>query len=51
MFFFLGVTPTDKDPSQVASNHSPEFYVDESALKVGVQTMTQVALTALGATQ
>ena len=51
MFFFLGGTPTDKDPSQVASNHSPEFYVDESALKVGVQTMTQVALTALGATQ
>ncbi|GGP93684.1 amidohydrolase [Shewanella ulleungensis] len=51
MFFFLGVTPTDKDPSQVASNHSPAFYVDESALKVGVQTMTQVALTALGAAQ
>lgn len=51
MFFFLGVTPTDKDISQVASNHSPAFYVDESALKVGVQTMTQVALTALGAAQ
>lgn len=51
MFFFLGVTPTDKDVSQVASNHSPAFYVDESALKVGVQTMTQVALTALGAAQ
>ncbi|GGB44962.1 amidohydrolase [Shewanella inventionis] len=51
MFFFLGVTPTDKVPSQVASNHSPAFYVDESALKVGVQTMTQVALTALGTAQ
>ncbi|QDE29734.1 MULTISPECIES: amidohydrolase [Shewanella] len=51
MFFFLGVTPADQDPSQVASNHSPAFYVDESALKVGVQTMTQVALTALSAAQ
>ncbi|MBB1317722.1 amidohydrolase [Shewanella sp. SR43-4] len=51
MFFFLGVTPADQDISQVASNHSPAFYVDESALRVGVQTMTQVALTALSATQ
>ncbi len=51
LFYFLGVTPAGKDPATVASNHSPSFYVDESALKVGVQTMTQVALTALGATQ
>ncbi|AZG75007.1 amidohydrolase [Shewanella livingstonensis] len=51
MFFFLGVTPADQDMSQVASNHSPAFYVDESALKVGVQTMTQIALTALSAAQ
>lgn len=51
LFFFLGVTPHDQDLSQVASNHSPAFYVDESALKVGVQTMTQIALTALGAAE
>ena len=38
MFFFLGVTPADQDINNVASNHSPAFYVDESALKVGVQT-------------
>lgn len=49
MFFFLGVTPADQELSQVASNHSPAFYVDEKALKVGVHTMTQIALTALGA--
>ncbi|WP_299571414.1 amidohydrolase [uncultured Shewanella sp.] len=51
LFYFLGVTPEGKDPATVASNHSPSFYVDESALKVGVQTMTQIALTALGATK
>ncbi|MBB1426136.1 amidohydrolase [Shewanella sp. SG44-2] len=51
MFFFLGVTPADQDINNVASNHSPAFYVDESALKVGVQTMTQIALTALSAAQ
>ncbi len=49
LFYFLGVTPAGKDPATVASNHSPAFYVDESALKVGVQTMTQLALTALSA--
>ncbi|MBB1268540.1 amidohydrolase [Shewanella sp. SR44-3] len=48
MFFFLGVTPRDQDYKTAASNHSPSFFVDESALKVGVQTMTQVALSALG---
>ncbi|PKH34394.1 amidohydrolase [Shewanella sp. ALD9] len=51
MFFFLGVTPADQDINNVASNHSPAFYVDESAFKVGVQTMTQIALTALSAAQ
>lgn len=49
MFFFLGVTPKGTDPETAASNHSPAFYVDESALKVGVEAMTKVALTALNA--
>ncbi|WP_301541974.1 hypothetical protein [Shewanella sp. KJ2020] len=30
-------------------SHSLLFYVDESALKVGVEAMTKVALTALNA--
>ena len=51
LFYFLGVTPEGKDPATVASNHSPAFYVDEKALKVGVETMTQLALTALGAVE
>ncbi|MCH1930007.1 amidohydrolase [Shewanella sp. A25] len=49
MFFFLGVTPKGTDATTAASNHSPAFYVDESALKVGVEAMTKVALTALQA--
>jgi amidohydrolase len=48
MFFFLGVTPKGQDFKTAPSNHSPAFFVDESALKVGVHTMTQVALSALG---
>ena len=49
MFMFLGVTPENQDLSNVPSNHSPQFYVDESALKIGVEAMTQVALSALNA--
>lgn len=44
MFFFLGVTPPDKDPSAVAQNHSPLFFADESALPVGVRVMTNLAV-------
>jgi amidohydrolase len=44
LFFFLGVTPKDQDPSKVAINHSPLFFADESALPVGVRVMTNLAL-------
>jgi amidohydrolase len=44
MFFFLGVTPRDRDPKTVPANHSPLFYADESALPVGVRAMTNLAL-------
>ncbi|MBB3062035.1 amidohydrolase [Microbulbifer rhizosphaerae] len=43
-YYFLGVTPAGEDPATAASNHSPEFYVDESALKVGTRAITQLAL-------
>lgn len=48
LFFFLGVTPPDQDLTTVASNHSPHFYADESAFKVGVEAMTKLAMNALG---
>ena len=43
-YYFLGVTPASKDPAKAASNHSPRFYVDESALKIGTAALTQLAL-------
>ncbi|MCH1930825.1 amidohydrolase [Shewanella sp. A25] len=49
LFLFLGVTPEDKDLTKIAANHSPKFMLDENALKLGVASMTQVALTALNA--
>lgn len=44
LYFFLGVTPSTKDPKTVASNHSPLFFADESALPVGVRAMTHLTL-------
>lgn len=43
-FFFVGATPQGQDPLKAPSNHSPEFFLDESALKVGTRSMLQVAL-------
>jgi len=44
LFFFLGVTPPDKDPATAAMNHSPLFFADEAALPIGVKVMTNLAL-------
>lgn len=51
MFFFVGSTPKGQDPRTAPSNHSPAFFVDESALALGTRAMLQVALDYLGAAQ
>lgn len=37
LFVFLGITPEGQDPATAPSNHSPYFYADEDALKVGTE--------------
>jgi amidohydrolase len=44
MFFFVGSTPKGQDPVKASSNHSPEFFLDESSLDLGLRAMLQVAL-------
>jgi amidohydrolase len=44
LFFFVGATPVGKDPQAAPSNHSPEFFLDESALPLGTQAMLQASL-------
>jgi amidohydrolase len=43
LFVFLGVVPAGTDPRQAASNHSPRFYADESALITGVRMLAHLA--------
>ena len=44
MFFYLGVTPKDKDPNTVPNNHSPLFYADESSMIYGVRALSNMAV-------
>lgn len=41
---FLGGMPKGSDPKNVASNHSPDFYIDESAFPLGVKTLCNLTL-------
>ncbi|MFV8281626.1 amidohydrolase [Christiangramia marina] len=40
-YFFLGGMPEDAEPTR---HHTPDFYIDESGLLLGVKTMTQLTL-------
>ena len=42
LFLFLGGSPHGVDPLSQPSNHSPLFFVDESALKTGVNVLTNL---------
>ncbi|MBB6600523.1 amidohydrolase [Luteimonas sp. MC1825] len=44
LFFFVGATPAGQDPATAPSNHSPEFFLDESALDLGMRAMLQLTL-------
>jgi amidohydrolase len=44
MYFFVGATPVGKDPATAPSNHSPDFFLDESALELGTRAMLQATL-------
>jgi amidohydrolase len=48
LFVILGVTPPDQIAG-AASNHSPRFFVDESALVTGMRTMASLAADYLAA--
>ena len=44
LFFFVGATPPGSNMSAAAINHSPLFFVDEAALKLGTRAMLASAL-------
>ena len=44
LFFFLGGCPEGTDPKSAAPHHTPDFYVDDSSLKLGMRTLTTLTL-------
>ncbi len=47
LFFFLGVTPRDRDPFNTPAHHSPMYDVDEAAMPTGIKALSALALDAL----
>jgi amidohydrolase len=47
LYFFLGVTPADRDCRKAPKLHSPQFYVDESAILLGIRTLARLTLARL----
>ncbi|MEZ5428663.1 MAG: amidohydrolase [Pyrinomonadaceae bacterium] len=41
-FFFLGGMPKGKNPAEVAGHHTPDFYIDDSRLDVGVKAFCNI---------
>ncbi len=43
-FYFIGITPKGTEKGASAPNHSPRFFVDESALLLGVRSLAHLAV-------
>lgn len=43
-FVFLGGMPKGQDPKMAPSHHTPEFFIDESGLPLGVKALTNLTL-------
>ncbi|MDI9355879.1 MAG: amidohydrolase [Chitinophagaceae bacterium] len=44
MFFFLGGMPKGTDPKTVSSHHTPDFYVDDSGMLLGMKAFCSLVL-------
>lgn len=44
MFFFVGGCPAGSDPKEAAPHHTPDFYVDDSGMLLGMKAMTALTL-------
>jgi amidohydrolase len=48
LYFFVGGMPSRMSREEAPSHHTPDFFIDESGMRLGVQAMLNVALDYLG---
>ncbi|KAA3436375.1 amidohydrolase [Rufibacter hautae] len=44
LYLFLGGMPKGTDPAKAPSHHTPDFYIEESGLKLGVRALASLAV-------
>lgn len=44
LYFFLGGMPKGMDPLKAPSHHTPDFFIDESGLMLGVRALTNLTV-------
>jgi amidohydrolase len=44
LYFFLGGMPEGQDPATAPAHHTPDFYVDDSRLEVGVKALSMLTV-------
>ena len=44
LYFYVGALPKGKDPKTAAPHHTPEFYLDESGFKTGMNALSNLVL-------
>ena len=44
LFLFLGGMPKGQNPVEAASHHTPDFFIDESSMKLGVRTLCNLTI-------
>ena len=44
LYFFVGGCPEGTDPTTVAGHHTPDFYVDDAGMKLGLKAMMGLTL-------
>ncbi|MEM9896758.1 MAG: amidohydrolase [Bacteroidota bacterium] len=44
LYFFVGGCPPGTDPKTVAGHHTPDFYVDDAGMKLGMKAMMRLTL-------
>ena len=43
-YFFVGGMPAGKDPRDAAPHHTPDFFIDDSRLDVGVKAFANIIM-------